>query len=65
MLVLTRRRGETLTIGDSIRVTVLAVNGNQVRIGVDAPKEIEVHRLEIWEKIQDEQESFEGIGDHC
>ena len=55
MLVLTRRRGETLTIGDDITITVLAVNGNQVRIGVDAPKEIEVHRLEIWQKIQKEK----------
>lgn len=65
MLVLTRRKGETLVIDDVIRVTVLNVAGNQVRIGVEAPKDIEVHREEIWEKIQDERESFEGIGDHC
>jgi len=65
MLVLTRRKGETLVIDDAIRVTVLNVAGNQVRIGVEAPKDIEVHREEIWEKIQDERESFEGIGDHC
>lgn len=65
MLVLTRRKGETLVIDDVIRVTVLNVAGNQVRIGVEAPKDIEVHRQEIWEKIQDERESFEGIGDHC
>lgn len=65
MLVLTRRKGETLVIDDAIRVTVLNVAGNQVRIGVEAPKDIEVHREEIWEKIQDERESFEGIGDYC
>lgn len=65
MLVLTRRKGETLVIDDVIRVTVLNVAGNQVRIGVEAPKDIEVHREEIWEKIQDERESFEGLGDHC
>lgn len=65
MLILTRRRGETLVIDDVIRVTVLSIAGNQVRIGVEAPKDIEVHREEIWEKIQDERDAIEGLGDHC
>ena len=54
MLILTRRTGETLNIGDSIQVTVLGIKGNQVRIGIDAPKDVPVHREEIYEKIKHE-----------
>ncbi|MDA9832236.1 carbon storage regulator CsrA [Gammaproteobacteria bacterium] len=54
MLILTRRVGETLVIGDNVRVTVLGVRGHQVRIGVDAPKEVTVHREEIYQRIKNE-----------
>jgi len=57
MLILTRRVGETLMIGDDVQVTVLGVKGNQVRIGVNAPKEVSVHREEIYERIKREQQS--------
>lgn len=55
MLILTRRVGETLMVGDDVTVTVLGVKGNQVRIGVNAPKEVAVHREEIYERIKRER----------
>ena len=55
MLILTRRVGETLMIGDEVSVTVLGVKGNQVRIGVNAPKKVAVHREEIFERIKNEK----------
>lgn len=55
MLILTRRVGETLMVGDDVTVTVLGVKGNQVRLGVNAPKEVAVHREEIYLRIQNEK----------
>ena len=56
MLILTRRIGETLMIGDNVTITVLGVKGNQVRLGVNAPKDVSVHREEIFQRIQREGE---------
>ena len=55
MLILTRRVGETLMVGDDVTVTVLGVKGNQVRIGINAPKDVAVHREEIYQRIRQEQ----------
>jgi carbon storage regulator len=57
MLILTRRVGETVMIGNDITVTVLGVKGNQVRVGVNAPKEVAVHREEIYERIKREEQA--------
>jgi carbon storage regulator len=55
LLILTRKIGESLMIGAQVTVTVMAVNGNQVRIGINAPKDVEVHREEIYERIKEEK----------
>jgi carbon storage regulator len=60
MLILTRRAGETVMIGSDITITVLGVKGNQVRIGINAPKDVAVHREEIFERIQSEQAADGG-----
>ena len=59
MLILTRRQGETICIGDDIRITVLGTNGGQVRLGIDAPQNVEVHREEIYQRIQSEKRARE------
>ncbi len=64
MLILTRRVGETLIIGDNVTVTVLGVKGNQVRIGVNAPKDVTVHREEIYERIKKEKEQAHASPDN-
>jgi carbon storage regulator len=64
MLILTRRVGETLIIGDNVSVTVLGVKGNQVRLGVNAPKEVSVHREEIYQRIQQEKVGDDDADDN-
>ncbi len=59
MLILTRKIGETICIGNDVTLTILGVKGNQVRVGINAPKNISVHRREIWLKIQDEKSEAE------
>ncbi|MCC6203292.1 MAG: carbon storage regulator CsrA [Gammaproteobacteria bacterium] len=62
MLILTRRVGESLMIGDDVNVTVLGIKGNQVRIGVNAPRDVAVHREEIYQRIQQEAEAKASAG---
>lgn len=61
MLILTRRVGEKLIIGDDVIVTILSLKGNQIRIGIDAPREIKVHRQEVYERIQKEREKLSVV----
>ena len=60
MLILTRRAGETVMIGSDVTITVLGVKGNQVRIGINAPKDVAVHREEIFQRIQNEKAAEKG-----
>lgn len=55
MLILTRRVGEVVRVGDDVTIAILGIKGNQTRVGIDAPKEVAVHREEIYHKIQDEK----------
>ncbi len=64
MLVLSRRLGETLIIGDEIKITVLGISGNQVRLGIAAPKEVSVHREEVYRRIQEEIGQQPAVNDH-
>lgn len=63
MLILTRRVGETLMVGDDVVITVLGVKGNQVRIGINAPKEISIHREEVYNRINQSQDAAQNSDD--
>jgi carbon storage regulator len=62
VLVLTRRVGEKLVIGENVTVTILGVKGNQIRIGIDAPRDITVNREEIYQRILNEREGLRVVG---
>jgi len=61
VLILTRRMGESIRIGDDVTITVLGVKGSQIRIGVDAPREVQVHREEIYQRVHDDDEGQEPL----
>jgi len=61
MLILTRRVGEKLIIGDDVTVTILSLKGNQIRVGIDAPRSIKVHREEVFQRIQKERETLSVV----
>ncbi|OCG07570.1 carbon storage regulator [Gilliamella sp. wkB178] len=63
MLILTRRVGETLIIGDDVVITILGVKGNQVRIGINAPKEVSIHREEIYNRIHQTQDKIDDMSE--
>ncbi|GIN56174.1 carbon storage regulator CsrA [Lederbergia ruris] len=64
MLVLTRKKGESIQIGDDIEITITQIKGDQVKIGIQAPKNVEIHRKEIWVEIQQENAAAStGVGD--
>jgi carbon storage regulator len=63
MLILTRRISESVIIGDDVKITVLGIKGNQVRLGIDAPKEVSVHREEIYQRIQQEKSGGENTNE--
>ena len=65
VLILTRRLGQTLVFGPSIRVTVVGIRGNQVRIGIDAPKSVRVHREELYERLQRDERTVSGSSNGC
>lgn len=60
MLILTRRSGEAVIVGDNVRIAVLDIRGNQVRLGVEAPREVTVHREEVYQRIVEEQGNVTG-----
>lgn len=61
MLILTRKVGETVMVGDDVTLTVLGVKGNQVRLGINAPRHIQVHREEIYQKIKEDQKLEDNV----
>jgi carbon storage regulator len=63
MLILTRKLGEKITIGDDITITLLEIRGSQIKLGIDAPKHIEIHRQEVYERIREENLSSSDIDD--
>lgn len=62
MLILTRKVGESVVVGDDVTITVLGVKGNQVRIGINAPKDVSVHREEVYSRIHEDDENFANTG---